>query len=303
MDLARFGLTRRPFRPTPDTGAYYPSPTHEAAIAALRESYAAHDGLALLDGEPGTGKTLVALRFLESLDGSVTRVLLPAPRFTRPADLFQAILFDLGVEYHGLAEQELRLTVTGRLLATLAEGGPTVAVIDEAQHLTADVLEELRLLGNLETRASKAVFVLLVALPALRERLRQPDAAVVAQRLAVRARLDPLDVTESMNYLRHRLQVAGTGAESALTDEALSVLAAHGKGLPRLLNRAADLAMTLAVEAEAEGVDAEAALEAVARLGLAVEDPPVLPHPAKPADEPPDRPKAGRPRLPKRRSA
>lgn len=303
MDLARFGLTRRPFRTTPDTGAYYPSATHETAAAALREAYSAHDGLALLDGEPGTGKTLVALRFLESLDDSITRIMLPAPRYTRPADLFQAILFDLGVDYHGLGEQELRLAVTGQLLTSLIGGGPTVMVIDEAQHLTADVLEELRLLGNLETRASKAAFIVLVALPALRERLKQPDAAVIAQRIAVRSRLEPFDASESVQYLRHRLQAAGCEAENALTDEALSILAAHGKGLPRLLNRAADLAMTLAIEAEADGVDAEAALEAIARLGLAVEEPAVLPHPAKPADEPPAKPRAARTRLPKRRSA
>src|SRR4051812_893721 len=86
MDLSRFGLTRRPFPSTPATDLYVPTPPHEAAVAALRAAHDNRDGVALLDGEPGTGKTLAALRFLEALPPATGRVLIPAPRFARPSD-------------------------------------------------------------------------------------------------------------------------------------------------------------------------------------------------------------------------
>jgi type II secretory pathway predicted ATPase ExeA len=296
MDLAHFGLTRRPFRPTPDTNAYYPAAGHEAALGGLRSAYAARDGLALLDGDPGTGKTLVALRFLEGLDAAVPRVLIPAPRFTRPADLYQAILFDLGAEYRGLTEQELRLAVTEKLLDSLSEGHPTVIVLDEAQHLTTDVLEEIRLLGNLETRFAKALFMVLVAQPSLRERLGGPDLSAFAQRVAARCRVEPLSLEESVEYVRHQVKVAGGHPAALVSDEALDLFATRCKGLPRLLNQALALAFTLAGAAEANGVDAEAAVEALSQLGLAeppADRPTLIPHPAR----------SPKRRAPKRKSA
>lgn len=291
MNLAHFGLTRRPFRPTPDTDAYYPAAGHEAALGGLRSAFAARDGLALLDGDPGTGKTLVALRFLEGLEASFPRVLIPAPRFARPADLHQAILFDIGAEYRGLTEQELRLAVTEKLLGSLGGGLPTVIVLDEAQHLTADVLEEVRLLGNLESRSAKAAFVVLVAQPALRERL--PESAAFAQRVAARCRVEPLGREESVEFVRHQIKAAGGHADALLGGEALDLFAARCKGLPRLLNQAAGLAFALAAAAGADGVDAEAAIEALAQLGLAeppADRPTLIPHPARsPKRRPPKR--------------
>jgi type II secretory pathway predicted ATPase ExeA len=296
MDLAHFGLTRRPFRPTPDTDAYYPAPSHEFALAALRGALAGREGLALVDGDPGCGKTLVALKFLEGLDPTTPRVMVPAPRFARPADLLQALLFDLGVAYQGLTEQELRLAVTDHLLGTLAAGGPAVVVIDEAQHLGSDILEEVRLLGNLETRSAKAAFVVLAAQPGLRERLTRPELAPFAQRIAVRCHIEPLTTEESAAYLRHQVHGAGGRADDLLTEDAVALLAARCKGLPRLLNQTAALAFSLAGSAGEKAVDAEAAIESLARLGLADEGPAVLPHPARKA-------KAQRAKLPKRRSA
>ena len=295
MDLAHFGLTRRPFRPTPDTDAYYPAAGHEAALGGLRSAFAARDGLALLDGDPGTGKTLLALRFLEGLDAAVPRVLIPAPRFARPADLHQAILFDLGAEYRGLTEQELRLAVTEKLLGSLGGGLPTAIVLDEAQHLSADVLEEIRLLGNLETRSAKAAFVVLVAQPSLRERLPGGSAAF-AQRVAARCRVEPMSRQESAEFVRHQVKVAGGHPAALVSDEALDLFAARCQGLPRLLNQAASLAFTLAGAAGTDGVDAEAAVEALDQLGLAeplADQPTLIAHPAR----------SPKRRTPKRKSA
>lgn len=280
MDLPRLGLRRRPFAPAPDPRAFVPLPAHEAAVAALRQAFDAGDGPALLDGEPGCGKTSVALRFLHTLPADTPRVFLPAGKFARPADLLQALLFDFGGEYRGLNETELRLAVADRLLAGLGQGTPTAVVVDEAQHLSDDALEEVRLLGNLHGPGTPAAVVVLVAQPALRARLGAAGLAAFAQRVRVRTALGTLDRDESVRFLRDQL----AGADGRLDDEAAGLIAEHARGVPRLLNQAAAEAFRLAAEGGAEAVEVEAAVEALTRLGLYEEPgPAVLPHPAQAA--------------------
>src|SRR4051794_16093953 len=109
MPPAPFGLSRRPFRPTPDPSVFFPSATHAAARADLADAADRGDGIALVDGDPGTGKTLVALKVLDDLPADARKVLLPAGRFAAPADLYRAVLFDLGKPYEHKAEADLRL--------------------------------------------------------------------------------------------------------------------------------------------------------------------------------------------------
>lgn len=264
----RFGLRRRPFRPTPDTDAYYPATTHEAALARLRRGLDDDEALMLLTGAPGTGKTLLARRLLESLDESVRCVLLTNSHVSRKGDLLQAILFDLGLPYQGLTEQVARLGVTESCLDHYRNGGKTLIVVDEAHHLAPDVLEELRLLGNLEGKDGKAVQVLLVALPEIEATLEKPGLGALRQRLTERARLDPLDLQESADYLMHQVRAAGGRPEKLFGPDVLDILAHAANGIPRVLNQAAHAAFSLAAEAETDSVDAEAAVEAVTRLGL-----------------------------------
>ena len=264
----RFGLRRRPFRPTPDTDAYFPAATHEAAIHHLRRALDDDEGIILLTGEPGTGKTLVARKLLEDLDESVRVVLLTNSHVSRKGDLLQAILFDLGLPYQGLTEQVARLAVTESCLDFYREGGKTLVVVDEAHHLAADVLEELRLLSNLEGKDGKAVQVLLIALPVIEETLDKPALIALRQRLTTRARLEPFDVDESADYLRHQVEAVGGKPDKVFGDDVLEILAHAGRGIPRVLNQAAHAAFTLADEAGQSQVDAEAAVEAVTRLGL-----------------------------------
>jgi type II secretory pathway predicted ATPase ExeA len=299
VEWSHFGLDRQPFRPAVDPDSYFPAASHEAALAAVASGFARRDPAVLIDGPPGVGKTLVARKWLEHLLPDVPRVVVPNARAERPADLLQAILFDLGKPYHGLGEQELRLAVTGHLL-DVATGGsyPTVLLLDEAQHLAQPVLEELRLLGNLETRRGTALFAVLVAQPALREAFRQPEYEPFAQRVAARAAVEPLTPAESADYLRHQLRAAGGEAEKILADDAAALLTGACGGVPRVLNRAASLALELACAAGAEQADVEAAVEALDRLGLTPAepdeptDPVLLPHPARAAE--PARPRRGK---------
>ncbi|MDB5311672.1 MAG: hypothetical protein JWO38_5874 [Gemmataceae bacterium] len=298
MDWSHFGTTRRPFRPAVDTGAYFPAAAHEAALAAVAAAFARCDPAALIDGPPGVGKSLVGRRWLEQLPSDVLRVVLPNVTAVGPADLLQAVLFDLNLPYQGLSEQELRLAVSAQLLGAAGTGHPMVVLVDEAQHLGPAALEELRLLGNIEIGDRSALFLLLVAQPALRDALARPGSETIAQRVGARCRLEPFSPDESEAYLRHQIKTAGGDPARVFDPEAVALIAGACGGVARVLNRVAGLAAELAAGAAAEVVDVEAVLEALARLGLAAPgaeesgEPVILWHPNQSAE--PARPARGK---------
>jgi general secretion pathway protein A len=266
-----FHLRQRPFPATPDPARYYPATSHERAIARLLSGLADGEGAMTLTGEPGTGKTLLCHCLLERLGSDRSIAFLTNGRAGSRAGLLQAILYDLSLPYEGRGEQELRLALTEHLLHGYAEGRSTLLVLDEAQDLTPDLLEELRLLGNLEARSGKALQVVLVGQPTLLETLRRPELTALGQRVAIRAEVEPLPLQEAADYLLHHLRVAGGRPERLFIDEALELLCRQTRGVPRLLNQSAHQALRLAAEAGTAQVDAEAALEALALLGLAEE--------------------------------
>ncbi len=268
MDVSRFGLRQRPFPATPDTACYYPATGHEQALNRLSCGLADGESFLVLTGEPGTGKTLLCHRLLECLGGDVRSAFLTNSHVADRAGLLQAILYDLQLPYEGKTEQEMRLALTSHLLEGFSAGKATVLIVDEAQHLTSDLLEELRLLGNLEARSGKALQVVLVGQPSLLATLRQPEMASLRQRIVVRPELRGLKLDEAADYLLHHVRVAGGRPEAVFHEEAVEVLARQTHGVPRLLNQAAHQAMCLAAEAAARQVEAEAALEALAMLGL-----------------------------------
>ncbi len=268
MYETHFGLRRRPFRACGDSQCYYPATCHERALSQILQAIHDDEAIALLTAEPGTGKTIVGHCLLDRLGEDVTSSFLTNSHFPDRTSLLQAILYDLHQPYEGRSEQELRLTLTDFLLRNYEEGRRTVLVLDEAQHLTAEPLEELRLLGNLEGRQGRAFQVVLLAQPSIMETLCLPELASFHQRLAVHAQLEPLGLHEAADYLVHHLRAAGARPEGVVTDEAVEILARQTQGVPRLLNRAAHQALTLTYVAGEKIVDAEAALEAVAMLGL-----------------------------------
>ncbi len=267
MSETPFGLRRRAFPATPDQSCYYPATSHERALARLQEGLADGESVLLLTGAPGTGKTLLCHCLLERLDAGPSAFLTNSHLPDR-ASLLQAILFDLSLPHEGRGEQEMRLALTSHLLETFAGGARTVLLVDEAHHLGPDLLEELRLLGNLEARGERAVQVVLIGQPSLRDTLARPELASLRQRLATRATLEPLGLEEAADYLLHHLRLAGARPERVVGEEALELLARNTEGVPRLLNQAGHRALGLAAEAGAAEVDAEIALEALASLGL-----------------------------------
>jgi type II secretory pathway predicted ATPase ExeA len=280
MYVQHFGLSQRPFATTADTANYYPSTCHELALGKLRKAVALQDGFAVLTAEPGLGKSLLAYRLLASAEGDNVTLMVNNTSFDSSAALFQTLLFDLGQPYEGKSEQELRLAVIDRLLGSFGEHKSTLLIVDEAHHLPAYLLEELRLLGNLESREGKAVQVVLIGLPGLQDTLGRPDLAALRQRVRTLATLSPFDSHEGADYVSHLVRAAGGRSDRLFTEEALQLLARGTRGVPRLLNQAADQALQLAALAEEQQVDAEAALEALGELSLALDES------SKPASEP-----------------
>ena len=271
MYEAHFRLKHRPFRSTPVSTSYYSSASHELILARALEALGGEEGLCLLTGLPGTGKTLLCHRLLGRLSEQTNLVFLTNSHFADLSSLLQALLYDLSLPYEGRTEQELRLILTDFLLNQFGEGRRTVVVIDEAQHLTPCLLEELRLWCNLETEDRRAIQVVLAAQPGLLETLRQPELAALSQRLATRLHLEPLSLEESAAYLNHQVRAAGGRPENIFADEALEILCGAAKGLPRMLNHVANQALAVAFQAKVATVDAEVAIEAVLALGLELE--------------------------------
>jgi general secretion pathway protein A len=267
MYETRFGLQKRPFSPMPDSSLYYPSTPHEEALAPLLRALRDDEGLAVLVGEPGTGKTLLGHILLERTD-DCENAFLGHSQFADRRGLLQTILFDLGLPHDDdVSEQTLRLRLIEHALKNAASGKRLICVVDEAQHLSVDLLEELRLLGNLEA-GRKAFQVVCLAQPALLDTLKQPKMASWNQRLAVRRTLPALTAEDSHDYLRHQIKMVGGRPEAVFDDESLDVLASGTHGIPRLLNQAAHQALALADDGDLSRVDAECAGEALARLGL-----------------------------------
>lgn len=264
----RFGLSRRPFPTTPDHSLYYPASEHEAVLARLENAIADNEGFMVVTGGPGMGKTLLGANLLERLGPGIVSAFLSNSHYPDRAGLIQALLYDLGLSYEGVREQVLRLRLTDFLLANSQVHKKTVLVIDEAQNLSVDHLEELRLLGNLEAGSRRAVHFILLGQTSFLDVLRQPQVTALRQRAAVRLLLVPFAVDEAMDYLLHHLRLAGGRPERIIDEAALEVLARGTQGVPRLLNQAAHQALLLADVGELDKVDAEAALEALAVLGL-----------------------------------
>jgi general secretion pathway protein A len=243
MYTDHFGLRDFPFAITPDPGYLYLSPHHREALAHLLYGTAEAGGFVQLTGEVGTGKTTLIRTLLEQHLDRVDIALCLNPQLT-VVELVAAICDELGVSYpredHTL--KTLIDALNAHLLTTHAQDRRTVVIIDEAQHLSREVLEQIRLLTNLETHRHKLLRIILVGQPELRELLARPDLRQLAQRITARYHLPPLNRRETADYVCHRLRVAG-GREGLFTIGALRAVYRLTGGVPRLINILCDRAL------------------------------------------------------------
>lgn len=249
MYKAFFGLTRNPFDLVPDPTCFVSTRRHNEALAALYYGVRWHKGFIVVTGEVGTGKTLLLRCLLRLLRASkdVAYAYLFNGRLT-PTEFLQYIVSDFGLRSAGKNKGELLLELGQFLIARGSKKLTTVLIIDEAHHLSEEILEEVRLLSNLETTDEKLLQIVLVGQPELDEKLDSVDLRQLKQRIALRAHLGSLDADETREYIERRLQIAGAdpGREAIFSPEAMTAIFHHSQGLPRLINSISENALIAA---------------------------------------------------------
>ncbi|MGD8710131.1 MAG: AAA family ATPase [Ectothiorhodospiraceae bacterium] len=243
MYEAYFGLREKPFSLTPDPSYLYLSERHREALAHLLYGVREPGGFVQLTGEVGTGKTTVTRALIEELPENVDLALIYSPA-GNVRELLAAIFKELDVPQppRRYSVKSLVDELNDYLLESHARGRVTAVLVDEAQTLPADVIEELRLLTNLETAKAKLLHVILVGQPELRQLLDREELRQVAQRITARFHLEPLSRRETAAYIRHRLAVAGC-ERPLFTRRALALAHRFSGGVPRLINSLCDRAL------------------------------------------------------------
>jgi len=232
-----FGLTQEPFNLTPDPTFLYPSASHKEALAQLIYGISARKGFVVLTGEVGTGKTTLIHTLMKELNGNV-RTALIFNIIENPTDLLRYLCGELGLT---TGQKEKRKTrdylaiLDDFLLKTYKEGGNVSLIIDEAQNLSTEVLESIRLLSNFETSREKLIQILMVGQPELSLRLNTPELRQLKQRMVLRYQLRPLSLRECNEYIAKRIEVAG-GTLSLFSSKALETIYHYSGGTPRLVN-------------------------------------------------------------------
>ncbi|MGH7393122.1 MAG: AAA family ATPase [Candidatus Rokuibacteriota bacterium] len=243
MYLAHFGLRERPFSNTPDPRFVYLGARHEEALAHLLYGVQEHGGFVQLTGEIGTGKTTVCRLLLERLPEGVDAALILNPVLT-PEELLATVCDELDVKYEGPAPTRKMLVdaLYRHLLAAHAGTRRTVLIVDEAQNLTVEALEQLRLLTNLETATQKLLQIILIGQPELTELLERRELRQLSQRITARYHLLPFTEAGTAAYVRHRVVLAG-GAGDIFDRGALHAVYRRSGGVPRLINVVCDRAL------------------------------------------------------------
>lgn len=267
MFLDFYRLREQPFGVTPDPRYLYFSPTHREALASLFYGIETGRGFLALLAEPGMGKTTLLFQLLERLKDSVRSAFL----FQTQCDsreLFRYLLDALGLDSHDQDPVRMHGQLNEFLFREALAGRRVVLVIDEAQNLSDSVLETVRLLSDFEAPDKKLLQIVLAGQPELAHRLLCPGLGQLRQRIAVRARLDPLPAAEAVRYINHRLQVAGYDGPELFTPPALALIAERSQGIPRNINNICFSALSLGCATECKKVGPEIVQEAIADLSF-----------------------------------
>ena len=263
MYIEFFGLSEKPFSITPDPRYLYLSERHAEALAHLLYGVTESGGFIQLTGEVGTGKTTLVRSLLEQLPEHARVALVLNPRLSS-TEFLEAICEELGINISKIRGSVKGLVdeLNACLLDAHAAGDRVVLIVDEAQNLSPDVLEQIRLLTNLETAKQKLLQIILIGQPELREVLARVELRQLAQRITGRYHLQPLSSPETSMYVRHRLSIAGSTSE-LFPPRALRVIHRASSGVPRLINVICDRALLGAYTREQRQVDHKLARRAV----------------------------------------
>lgn len=231
-----FGLKANPFNVNPDPRYLFLTRHTEEALACLTYGIQSRKGFVLLTGEVGTGKTTLINKLLEWLrTQQVATAFIFNSRMNVPQFL-DYMLADFSISCDSKAKSQILLKLYGWLLERYRAGETAVLIVDEAQNLSDEVLEEIRLMTNLETFTEKLIQIVLVGQPELEQKLRQPHLRQLRQRLTLRAKTHPLTLEETRAYIAQRLRIAGSNGQQVFDPEALAAIHHYSHGIPRVVN-------------------------------------------------------------------
>ena len=253
MYEAFFSLEDSPFVLTPDPRFLLRSKSHHEILSTLLYGITSQKGLIALIGDVGTGKTTLCRALLRELPGEVQSALVLNPHLS-DVELVGTILDDLGLERRGATKGELMTTLNQHLLAAGAEGKTVVVVLDEAQQMTDEALEQLRILSTLETATRKLLQIVLAGQPELEEKLQRRELRQLDQRIGIRCYLEPLSRKDTYRYIEHRLRVAGLPGSVPFTRAAMARIFQYSGGVPRVINLVCDRALMAGFGARAREI-------------------------------------------------
>lgn len=271
MYKSYFQLTRNPFDLTPDPSCFVPTERHNETLAALYYGVRKHKGFVVVTGEVGTGKTLLLRCLLRLLEES--RDIAYAYVFNNrlsPTEFLQYMLLDFGLPAAGRNKTEMLFELSQFLISRSSRQMTTVLIVDEAHLLSDELLEEIRLLSNLETYDDKLLQIVLVGQPEFDEKLDSKGLRQLKQRITLRTRLCPLTVEETQRYIERRLQIAGANpsAASLFVPKAVTMVHRVSRGLPRLINMVCENSLITAYARQMPLVTPEIVKAVASEFGL-----------------------------------
>jgi general secretion pathway protein A len=252
-----FGLNDKPFSLTPNPRYVFYSQQYREAEGQLLYGISNREGFMLVTGQPGTGKTTLCRDLLEKLDRNKIHSALIFNPFFNAHEMLSALLTEFGVTAPAQASRkELLDRLNQFLLAQIVLGKSCVAIFDEAQHLSAEFLEQIRVLSNLETDQEKLLQIILVGQPELLDKIRTPSMAQLDQRVSIRCRLSFLSEQETDRYIHHRMNVAGDRGQVRFEPKAIAEIYRASTGVPRLINLVTDRSLLAAYAEQSRDVKA-----------------------------------------------
>ncbi len=283
-----FGLRANPFNVNPDPRYLFLTRHTEEALACLTYGIQSRKGFVLLTGEVGTGKTTLINKLLEWLRlQQVATAFIFNSRLNVPQFL-DYMMADFGIPSESKLKSQILLRLYNWLLDRYRAGETAVLIVDEAQNLSDEVLEEIRMLTNLETFTEKLLQIVLVGQPELEQKLKQPQLRQLRQRLTLRAKTHPLTLEETKAYVQQRLRIAGSNGQLIFEPEALTAIHRYASGIPRVINLLCEHCLVSSF-VDQQKVIGPAVVDAVARdfdlgdnIALGVQTPPPAPAPAAP---------------------
>ena len=250
-----YNLREKPFSLLPDPGFLYMSKKHRQALSMLEYGIMNQAGFTVVTGEIGAGKTTLIRQLLEQMERDIT-VGLVSNTHSSFGEMLQWVLLAFDLEYRGKGKVEMFHALSDFLIEEYAKGHRTVLIIDEAQNMSPEGLEELRMLSNINANKDQIVQLILVGQPNLRDILRKPELIQFAQRISVEYHLGLLSLQETWKYIKHRIAVAG-GDRNLFDAAACAAVHYYSRGVPRLINVICDTALVMGYADQVHTISAD----------------------------------------------